>query len=295
MNSNLKHWLSIIILVFLSTVDISAKGGAYSFEIETKGKGSPLILIPGLTCSGKVWDSTVAELSQSYECHIITIKGFAGLPAIDLPSNGLTSTVKQDIIAYIQDKKLNRPGLIGHSLGGFIALDLLSSYPETFSKSIIVDGLPFFPAITNPMATEETMKATSEARVKGMRSTPTEQFRQQQRMVVKSMVTSPNHQDLVYAWGEASDPNTVFTAMEDMNTTDLRDDISKIKSPVLVLGAYVAYEQYGVTKEMTLNNYKAQFAKLPNVRIELSDIGRHFIMLDDPTFMNRMAMEFLSE
>ena len=38
------------------------------FEVNVKGVGQPVLLFPGFTCTGEVWDDTVAELSKNYEC-----------------------------------------------------------------------------------------------------------------------------------------------------------------------------------------------------------------------------------
>ena len=37
-----------------------------------------MILIPGLTCGGDVWKSTVEHFKDRYECHVLTLAGFAG-------------------------------------------------------------------------------------------------------------------------------------------------------------------------------------------------------------------------
>jgi len=42
------------------------------------GTGQPVIMIPGLTCDGSVWDSTFEVMGNGYEYHIMTLPGFAG-------------------------------------------------------------------------------------------------------------------------------------------------------------------------------------------------------------------------
>jgi hypothetical protein len=44
--------------------------------------------------------------------------------------------------------------------------------------------------------------------------------------------------------GQNSDPETVAQAMYEMNTTDLRMDLARIKAPTLVIGTWIGYQQY---------------------------------------------------
>ena len=83
--------------------------------------------------------------------------------------------------------------------------------------------------------------------------------------------------------------------MYDMYTIDLRAEISRIQQPVLVLGAWAAYKQYGSTKESTRAIFTQQYAKLPGVRIEMSEAGRHFLMYDDTAWFFAQSDAFLKQ
>ncbi|UXP33933.1 alpha/beta hydrolase [Reichenbachiella agarivorans] len=290
-NSNL-NWIAIAIAL-LTAISVSSKGQSYSFRIDQSGKGKQsIILIPGLTCDGAVWNDAVASLNKDYTCHVITLPGFAGQTPIDV-TDGFTPKMRDEIIQYVKDKKLKESILIGHSLGGFLALDLMSTAPELFSKAVIVDGLPFLATIQNPYATEESMKEAAKNMIAANQNIPAEQYAEQQRMYLHSMITDETNIDQAMEWGMASDRTTVNQAMYELYTTDLRDDIAVIKKPVLVLGAYIAYKDYGVTKEMTMTNFENQFKNLDGVKIVLSDKGKHFIMWDDPEFFMKQTTEFL--
>src|SRR5271156_6811385 len=111
----IKHVLSVL----LFGAAAFAQTPAPSFHVEITGKGKPMILIPGLASSGATWDSTVARYKDRYECHVLTLAGFAGEPRIDPP---FLETVRKDLAASIRDKKRDKPVIVGHSLGGFMAL-----------------------------------------------------------------------------------------------------------------------------------------------------------------------------
>jgi pimeloyl-ACP methyl ester carboxylesterase len=111
-----------------------------SFRVQVSGSGRPMILIPGLASSGETWDTTVARYRTRFTCHVLTVAGFAGVPPIDGP---LLPAVRRDLAEYIRAQKLDRPIIVGHSLGGTIALTLAIEHPDLVGPLVIVDILPF--------------------------------------------------------------------------------------------------------------------------------------------------------
>src|SRR5262249_12529987 len=115
--------------------------GAPAFTVEVTGKGRPVILIPGLGCPASVWKTTAEHLAPSYEVHVLSLAGFAGQPAID---RAIPGAVKDDLIKYIQEHKLEKPVIIGHSMGGFVAFWLAEAAPALVGPVISVDSGPSY-------------------------------------------------------------------------------------------------------------------------------------------------------
>jgi len=263
-----------------------------SFKVEVTGSGKPMILIPGLSSSGEVWESTVARYKANYECHVLTLAGFADQPAVKAP---FLEKVRNDLAAYIREKKLKKPTIVGHSLGGFMALWLASVEPDLAGRLVIVDALPFFGAINNPNATPETMKLQAEAMRKAMTAAQTaEQRRQTQTMFLQAMISDPAKVALATEWGVNSDPETVAQAMYEMYTTDLRSSLSRIKSPTLVIGTWIAFQQF-TTRAAVEKTFRDQYANLPGYRFVMSEAGKHFVMYDDPKLLFSEMDAFLAD
>src|SRR5215831_20847424 len=208
-----------------------------SFTIKVSGHGAPMILIPGMASSGDTWKSTVAHFQNRYTCHVLTLAGFAGEPPIQSP---LLAAVREDLAAYIQQQHLQGPVIVGHSLGGNVALDLAEHYPNVAGPIVIVDSLPFFAGVWFQAKTLDDAKPAI-ARMQGyMEAQTREQYEQYARSgaATKYMVTSPGDFETLIQWGLASDPKTVSSAMIELLNEDLREDLSKITSPVLVLGTW---------------------------------------------------------
>jgi pimeloyl-ACP methyl ester carboxylesterase len=264
-----------------------------SFTVTVVGKGRPVLLIPGLNCPGQVWDETVARYRGQYQCHVVSLAGFGGVPAQAAVPAHLLQDVRDQLLAYVKAQHLQRPVVVGHSLGGFLALWMAETEPTALGPLEIVDSLPFLPAVQNATATAETMRPQAE------------QLRQQvsrghlpfatQRQMVTSMVTDTARQTQVARWGQASDPATTAQAMYDMYTTDLRPGLGRIQQPVLVLGTWAAYQALGATKASTQAVFEAQYAGLPHQTLVLSEAGRHFLMYDDLPLFFAQTDAFLKQ
>jgi len=276
--------LLFICLVFAAPFAFAQK---VSFKVKTYGSGQPVILIPGLGCSGEVWDETVREFKDHYKLYVLTLPGFAGVRPIDTP---MLRTVKDQLIRFVQEKGLARPVLIGHSLGGFLCLWAASDAPGLFSKVICVDGLPFLPAAGDPGLTVRQVRDDPRfdpvqlaARYDSMTS---KAFRQDRYQWALPMVRDPANAALVAKWNEKSDRRTLAFAYSEMCTTDLRNDLARINIPVLVLGS-----TYG-TEDNSKKIMEDEFRQLPQKMIVIAPT-RHFIMLDDPSWFKEQVKNFL--
>ena len=286
----LKPMVLGLVAVAAWSVGLAAHAAApTAFSVQVSGKGKPMILIAGLASSGAVWDATVAHFAPNYRCYVLQLAGFAGAPAVQAP---LLETVEKELAAYIDDQHLDHPTIVGHSLGGFMALKMAIDFPDKVGPLVIVDSLPALGAAQMPDVTPEQLKDMARRMREGMLAGDASAQEANRRAIVSGMVTAPQDVERVVAWGTQSDRAVVADAMYDIVATDLRRSVARIKAPTLVLGSWVAYKAYA-PKAAFEANYKAQYAKLPGVQVAMSDIGRHFIMYDDPQWMLARMDEFL--
>ena len=292
--SFIKHIATIaasLTLVFASSSAAAAEAAHPAFKVDVTGKGAPIVLIPGLASAGEVWDGTVAHYcGAKHQCHVLTLAGFAGQPAIDGP---LLSAVEQQLSGYIAANKFDHPIIIGHSLGGFLGMKLAADHPDQVGKLIIVDTLPALAAIQAPGITREQMKQMADGMRARMLAQDAAARKASNLQTLRSMITRQEDIDRAIGWGQRSDPATVVNAMAAMMADDMRQDISRIKAPTLVLGSWIAYKDYGA-RPMFEQLYQTQYQQLPGVKVELADNARHFIMYDDPTWMYDRIDNFLN-
>jgi pimeloyl-ACP methyl ester carboxylesterase len=252
------------------------------FQVKVTGHGRPMILIPGLSASGETWDTTVEHFKDRYECHVLTVAGFAGVPRVAAP---MLDRVRDGIAEYAREKKLDKPLIVGHSLGGFLALAVAEKYPALPGKLVIVDGYPFYATIFDPATTPEKAKELAAQ----MRHYVGDESQDDYERYVKAgigtrrMVTAESDFQRIVAWGLASDKTAVADAMAELILTDLRDGLAAVKCPTLVLAEHMGAAE------------RAQFAKLAGAEIENNETALHFLMWDDPKWTFGHMDRFLSE
>jgi pimeloyl-ACP methyl ester carboxylesterase len=275
--------------VLITTLALNSSGQSTekSFSVTVTGHGPPVILIPGFSCTGAVWDDTVKHFQDHYECHVLTLAGFGGGPRVPEP---FLQTVRTDLAAYIRERKLDHPIIIGHSLGGSIVLELAEHDPDLPGPLVIVDSLPFVPASYMPNATAQSAIPMAEQIRKAM-DVPRAQFIENSKTQVRTMVTGQADYERIMTWVTLTDPEAGGDAMYDLFTTDLRGEIGRIQSPVLVLGTWVAYKKY-TTRAAVEATFHTQYAAVKNCKIVMADT-RHFIMLDDPQWFYQQIDTFL--
>jgi N-formylmaleamate deformylase len=261
------------------------------FKAVVTGSGASMILIPGLASGGNVWDGTVAHFKGRYQCHVLTLAGFAGQPAMDGP---FLEKVRASIVKYIEERKLGHPVIIGHSLGGMMAFWLAETAPAEVGPIISLDGVPFYSALLNPAATSESTRAGAEQLRSMYAGLPAEKFVANNHQFLSKMITTPANVDLVASLGDKSDPKAVGQAFYDLVTTDLRPGLKSIQAPVLLIGAG-ASAMDDTLKTKIQQAYADQIAAVPNHKLVFAPTARHFIQLDDPDFFFRETEAFLKE
>lgn len=99
------------------------------------GKGNPLLLIAGLGSDSQSWIPILPELSKHFNVITPDNRGVGRTK-----SNNTDISIQQiadDCIALVKYLEFTSINLLGHSMGGFVALDIAIRYPEFVSKLIL--------------------------------------------------------------------------------------------------------------------------------------------------------------
>ena len=103
-----------------------------------KGEDKAVLCIHGITANCRCWDVIADALSPSHTVLAMDLRG-RGLSGA--PSTGYSIEHHcRDILAVLNDLRLEQVVLMGHSLGAFISLVFGAKYPERVDRIILVDG-----------------------------------------------------------------------------------------------------------------------------------------------------------
>lgn len=293
----MKTLKKLFITVFILALAFNTKANKIekhtSFQVKISGKGSPIFLIPGIVCSGDVWDETIKHYEKNYTCYAFTLAGFAG--AKELNSDVIMPTIQKDLIQYIKSHSNNDAILIGHSMGGFYGLLIASAEPNLLKKLIVVDALPFLMAAQDSNQTEEKIKVMlkgSERMYVGLNDSI---VRIQQMMILRGMITDEKKIEKACEWSMNSDRATMGITFCEMMSKDLRKEISKIKTPTMVMVAWdKPIPQYPTfTKESSYQVYANQYKNLKPLTLKQTENSKHFIMYDQPQWFLKNLDEFI--
>ncbi|WKW11068.1 alpha/beta hydrolase [Pseudogemmatithrix spongiicola] len=264
------------------------------FRVDVVGNGPPMLLIPGLTNSGEVWRATAAEFAKDHQVHVFSLAGFAGVPPI-ATDTGWLRMQREAIVAYVRERRLEKPVIVGHSLGGFLALWIAADHPDLPGAVVNIDGMPFFGTLMNPNATRETMRPMA-AQMHRMMMSPgaRENYMRMQDAQLKMMARDTAAHAMLARHGRDSDMGTMAVAMHDMYVEDLRADLARVRVPVLNVHAWAAYATMGQSREGLERIAANQYASLATQRLRIHDTAYHFIMLDEPAWLHREMREFLA-
>lgn len=268
----MKSIKSLIFIVIIA-LSLSVNAQSKAFKVKVVGDGEPVLLFPGFTCTGDVWEDLVAELSKTKECHIFTFAGFGNVPAIEKP---WLPKIKQSLENYISEQKLGEATLIGHSLGGSLALWLGTNSDYSFSKIIVIDALPSVGALMMPNFNSDNIVYDNpySKQILGMND---EDFEKMATQYAAGMSLNKDKHNQIKEWIIQTDRETYVHGYTDLLKLDLRKDIAKIKVPVSIIGATKPFGEEAVKK-----TFSEQYKNLDGYTIKYAKDAAHFIMYDKP-------------
>lgn len=257
-----------------------------------RAQGPDVILVPGLSSSPKVWAQTVAA-NPGRRFHLVQVKGFAGAPAEGNAEGLVAAPVAEEIARYIQAVGLKKPAVVGHSMGGTIALMTAARHPDSVGRVLVVDMLPFMGAMFGPPATTtaESVRPIADQIRNAMQTGPATTGPFAADKIIAGMVKTESARAEPLADSLSSDPKVSANAFHELITTDLRPELAKITVPVTVL--YVLPGQSPLNEAQIDQAYQLSYANLRGAKLTRVPDSYHFIMADAPDRFARELQAFL--
>lgn len=244
-------------------------------SVQAEGSGRDVILIPGLNSSRDMWRGTVAAV-PGYRYHLVQVNGFAGHGSGANGDGPVVEPVAREIARYIAQQRLDKPALIGHSMGGTLAMMVAARQPQAVGKVMVVDmlprptslfggGLALFGGIADQLASSVEGRRLLGNIMGGFRADDPKRM---------------------------SDPDVVARATHDLSRTDLTPELPKIAAPLMVLFATPG----AATREhaLTVQDYRQGYAGARTAKLRPVPESGHMIMFDQPARFRAEVKAFLA-
>jgi len=262
--------------------DASAVGfRSERIEVTVRGSGPDLILVPGLAAHRDVWSSVASDLAHRYRLHLVQVKGFAGVDAGANTQGPVVAPVADEVARYVRETGLERPSLIGHSMGGTVGMLLAVREPDRLQRLMVVDAPPFLGmAFGPPGVTPEAVRPVADRLRKELLATSSDVAGGPLDELIHGMVRAEDERMTLLGYAKKSDPRVAATALHEMIVTDLRPDLARTTVPITVL--YVVPDGFQGDAEEFESLLRQQFSAAPAARLVRVDDANHYIHVDQP-------------
>lgn len=283
----LAGWSTLAALLLCSEGTVTQRHVAASTTFDTgilhvERFGNPaarsVVFIPALFCGAWQWNAQFNSLSATYDVLVVTLPGFDGRPPIE--GDDLMPRAARSLHVLLTTHRLNRPIVVGHSLGGTIAVYYAERFPRDMTGVVTVEGgYPIAPT----QAARDAYVAKSTAAYEGIdRSAAGAVIRKQ---TLQYTITSKADVDAVEPLAARSDPRAIVAWMRAALTLNLTPDLQNIRAPLTVIIPFdpgIDPYQGFQSEEAKLAAYVHWVAKVPNAKVILITPSRHFVMFDQP-------------
>jgi N-formylmaleamate deformylase len=263
--------LSAAALAFAGAPAAAQRYAPTRFSVETIGRGPDVILIPGLTSGREIWRPTAAAL-PGYRYHLIHVAGFAGEPARGNARGAVVAPLADELARYIADRRLVRPAIVGHSMGGTLAMMVAARRPELVGRIMVVDMLPQPAGLLGGSARGAGPLADFIATPGGSR-------------LFAGLMAAFSPPEVALR----SDPNVVARATRDLAATDLTGQLPRIRAPFTIVYGSPDPQANGAIDR----SFERAYAPARNARLVRIDGSGHMVMLDQPARFRAALGDFL--
>ena len=110
-----------------------------NLHFRTIGTGKPLIILHGVFGSSDNWQTLGRDFAKYAKVYLVDLRNHGKSPHSDEFNY---TTMVEDIIELLDDEGLEKVDLLGHSMGGKVAMYLAALHPERVERMVVVDIAP---------------------------------------------------------------------------------------------------------------------------------------------------------
>ena len=285
----------LILTLFILAFALPASAQSFRSDriaVTARGEGPDVILIPGLASTPAVWDATAQALDDRYRVHVVAVNGFGDTAPGANARGPLTAAIANELRRYMAEQGLQRPAVIGHSMGGQIALKMAADAPGRIGRVMVVDSSPFFPSLINGRATTADVAPIAEVARTAVLFLGDQVLQQQAGAVGQRLGGAADAVVGAMGW-QGGDRRVLAQGIYEVMTTDLRADLARVTAPVTVV--YGWSESADSPRHQVDQGFRQSFLRLRNAaRFERIEGAQHMVMIDRPRQFLAAVNRFLA-
>lgn len=242
----------------IKTVQQLAKVGPLTVHYEVTGDGPAVVLIHGLSGSGRWWAYNVPVLAQRYRVYNVDVVGFGR-------SRGQSLVLREAgawLAEWLQVAGITQAHLVGHSMGGYIATEVAATAPEVVRRLVLVDALvlPMGPGL----------------------------LRHAFDLVRAGRYMSPNFLPVLVGDVLRAGPRTMWRMTREVLSADLTSRLDAVQAETMVI-----WGEKDTLLDSELGRKLAE--RLPRARFVCVEGAGHNPMWDRPRRFNKLLLDFLAD
>jgi pimeloyl-ACP methyl ester carboxylesterase len=290
-----RRLLFLLLLIVMAPVQALAQDAGFRSNrilVESRGRGPDVVLIPGLASTSEVWRRTADRLDDRYRVHLVTVRGFGDAPVGANADGAVSGPVAAEIRRYIAERRLERPALIGHSMGGQIALRVAADAGDRISRVMVVDAAPFFPGLIHAGATVGDIEPIARIAYQALLFLGDDALKGQGALMGADLGGAADSLFGAMGW-QGGHRGALAQGLYEVMTIDLRSRLPDVKAPVTVV--------YGWTRDDASPRrqidplLRAGYRTLPTpARFEAIEGAEHMVMIDQPSRFHAAVERFLN-
>lgn len=260
--------------------------------VATRGRGPDVVLIPGLASTAEVWRGVADRLSGKRRLHLVSVRGFGDLAAGANADGAVMTGIAAEVRRYISERGLERPAIIGHSMGGQLGLRVAADAGSRVGRVMVVDSSPFFPALISPQATVGDVEPIAQLAYQAIHFLGDDALRSRGREMGLELGGATDALFGTLGW-QGGDRRVLAQSLYEVMTVDLRRRLPDITAPVTVVYGWSPDE--ASPRSHTDRLFRGAYARLrtPAAFVPIEG-AEHMVMIDQPTRFMAAVERFLA-
>lgn len=270
-------------------------------HVEQRGTGPiHMILIPGSPCDWRVWEEFMDRNEERYTMYALTLAGFSGTEPLPTPDETEPSPTPWfdaaiDAIAdFIREEELTDAVIVGHSLGGHLALRIALEHPNAAAKIVDVDGVPTSEFGGANLTPEQRAREVEEKLGPQFRHMTDEQAAAMLEQTARLTVTDRERADELAAMFMQTKKEVALEYLIQGLKSDISAQLKNIATPTLVIAATGQGGDEGARAGIR-GYWERWIADAEAITLVAFADSRHFVMDDQPEKLDEAIAEFVEK